>query len=91
MTHCPAPPQKQGWHSECVPAGGVGPALGVSPGALLQQWACGAVGGQAEQERAVAQGLRGADWALVEGEDPGSPGTPHPGAKSLPQEAAGCH
>lgn len=57
----------------------------------MQQWACGAVGGQAEQERAVAQGLRGADWALVEGEDPGSPGTPHPGAKSLPQEAAGCH
>lgn len=36
----------------------------------MQQWACGAVGGQAEQERVVAQGLRGADWALVEGEDP---------------------
>ena len=66
----PRPPRKQGWHSEGVPAGGVGPALGVSPGALLQQWACGAVGGQAEQERVVAQGLRGADWALVEGEDP---------------------
>lgn len=48
---------KQGWHHERVPAGGAGPALGVSPGTLQRQWACQAVGGQAEQEGAVTHGL----------------------------------
>lgn len=66
MIHCPAPPRprKQGWHSECVPAGGTGPALGVSPGTLWQQWIWGVVGSQAEQERAWPMGFSmGVDWA----------------------------